>query len=96
LLQYRAFLVTFHSTILFPLEDFSFAMDFEVALPSGNIGDEPEACGNTLEGFSCAGPEYVEGKRLMFDEWCMEDQKERVQAFGLLEWARILGALGFA
>jgi hypothetical protein len=44
-------------------------MDVEVALPSGNIGDEPEACGNTLEGFTCAAPEYAGGKNgggLMF------------------------------
>jgi hypothetical protein len=37
-------------------------MDVEVALPSGNIGDEPEACGNTLEGYTCAAPEYTTGK----------------------------------
>ncbi len=48
-LRYRAFLVTFDRTIFFHLDDFSFAMDVEVALPSGNIGDEPEACGNTEE-----------------------------------------------
>ncbi len=59
-LRYHAFLVTFRRTIVFPLDDFfSFAMDVEVALPSGNIGDEPEACGNTLEGYTCAAPEYT-------------------------------------
>ncbi len=62
-LRYCAFLETFHRTIVFPLDDFSFAMDVEVALPLGNIGDEPEACGNTLEGFTCAAPEYAAGKR---------------------------------
>jgi hypothetical protein len=41
------------------IDDFSFAMDVEVVLPSGNIGDEPEACGNILEGFTCAAPEYA-------------------------------------
>jgi hypothetical protein len=34
-------------------------MDVEVALPLGNIGDEPEACGNTQEGYTCAAPEYT-------------------------------------
>jgi hypothetical protein len=34
-------------------------MDVEVALPSGNIGDEPEACGNTMEGYNCAALEYT-------------------------------------
>ena len=58
-----AFLVTFHRAIVFPLDDFSFVMDVEVALPSGNIGDEPEACGNTLEGFTCAAPEYALGTK---------------------------------
>ncbi len=41
------------------IDDFSFAIDVEVALPSGNIGEGPEACGNTLEGFTCAAPEYA-------------------------------------
>ncbi len=36
-------------------------MEVEVALPLGNIGDVPEACGNTLEGFTCAAPEYGRG-----------------------------------
>ncbi len=58
LLEYCAFLVMCHSTIVFPLDDFSFAMDVEVGLPSGNIGDDTEACGNTLEGYTCAAPEY--------------------------------------
>jgi hypothetical protein len=58
MLRYRVFLVTFHRTIVLPLDDFSFAMEVEVALPLGNIGDEPEACGNTLEGYTCAAPEY--------------------------------------
>ncbi len=62
-LQYRSFFATFHTIIVFPLDDFSFAMDVEVALPSGNIGDEPEACGNTLEGFTCAAPECAIGKK---------------------------------
>ncbi len=53
--------MTFHRAIVFPLDDFSFVMDVEVALPSGNIGDEPEACGNTLEGYTCAAPEYAHG-----------------------------------
>jgi hypothetical protein len=35
-------------------------MDVEVALPFGNIGDEPEACGDT--GQSCAAPEYEAGR----------------------------------
>jgi hypothetical protein len=74
-LRYRAFLVTCHRTIVFPLDNFSFAMDVEVALPSGNIGDEPEACGNTLEGYNCAAPEYVMGKkgsgwRMGEGAWC--------------------------
>jgi hypothetical protein len=38
-------------------------MDVEVAFPSGNIGDEPESCGNTLEGYTCATPEFGEGKK---------------------------------
>jgi hypothetical protein len=38
-------------------------MDVEVALPPGNIGDEPKACGNTLEGYTCAAPEYGKGTR---------------------------------
>ena len=58
-LLHCAFLVTFYRAIVFPLDDFSFVMDVEVALPSGNIGDEPEACGNTLEGYTCAAPEYT-------------------------------------
>ncbi len=62
-LLYCPFLVTFHRAIVLPLDDFSFAMDVEVALPSGNIGDEPEACGNTLEGFTCAAPENGIGKK---------------------------------
>jgi hypothetical protein len=37
-------------------------MDVEVALPFGNIGDEPEACGDTGNGYSCAAPEYASGK----------------------------------
>jgi hypothetical protein len=44
--------------LLSSLDDFSFAMDVEVALPLGNIGDEPEACGT---GLGCAAPEYVAG-----------------------------------
>ncbi len=44
-------------------DDFSFAMDVEIALPSGNIDDEPDACGNTLEGYTCAAPEYATGKK---------------------------------
>ena len=55
-LRYCTFLVTFHRAIVFPLDDFSFVMDVEVALPSGNIGDEPEACGITMEGHTCAAP----------------------------------------
>jgi hypothetical protein len=58
----RASLITFHRTIVSPQDDFSLAMDVELALPSGNIGDEPDACGNTLEGFTCAAPEYAIGK----------------------------------
>ena len=46
-----------------PLDDFSFAMDVEVALPSGNIGDEPDACGNTMEGYTCAAPDYTGGTK---------------------------------
>jgi hypothetical protein len=38
-------------------------MDVEVALPLGNIGDKPEACGNTREGFTCAAPEYAAGPK---------------------------------
>ncbi len=53
-----------------PLDDFSFAMDIEVALPLGNIGDETEACGNSKTGFTCAAPEYAEGARgLLFDQY---------------------------
>ncbi len=55
--------VTFYRTIGVPLDDFSFAMDVEVALPSGNIGDEPKACGNTRKGFDCAAPEYAIGNK---------------------------------
>ncbi len=64
----RVSLITFHRTIVLPLDEFSFAMEVEVSLPSGNIGDESEACGNTLEGFTCAAPEYAIGKKggLMF------------------------------
>jgi hypothetical protein len=61
--RYCAFLVTFHRAIVFPLDDFSFVMDVEVALPSGNIGDEPEVCGNTLEDYTCAAPEYLNGTK---------------------------------
>ncbi len=59
--RYCAVLVTFYSPChrLPYIDNFSFAMDVEVALPFGNIGDEPEACGNTLEGFTCAAPEYA-------------------------------------
>jgi hypothetical protein len=38
-------------------------MNVEVALPPGNIGNDPEACGSTLEGFTCAAPEYATGKK---------------------------------
>ena len=38
-------------------------MDVEIALPSGDIGDEPESCGNNLEGYTCAAPEYAVGKK---------------------------------
>ncbi len=62
-LRYCAFLVTFRPAIALPPDDFSFAMDVEVALPPGNIGDEPDACGNTLEGYTCAAPEYATGKK---------------------------------
>jgi hypothetical protein len=56
-LRCRAFLVLFHRTIVFSsIDDFSFVMDVEVALSSDNIGDKPEACGSTLEGFTCAAP----------------------------------------
>ncbi len=38
-------------------------MDVEVAVSLGNIGDEPEACGNTLEGYTCAAPESAAGTK---------------------------------
>ncbi len=59
----RASLITFHRTVVLPLDEFAFAMDVEVSLPSGSIGDEPDACGNTLEDYTCAAPEYAIGKK---------------------------------
>ncbi len=38
-------------------------MDVEVALPSGNIGDDTEDCDTTLDGYTCATPESGEGKK---------------------------------